>query len=123
VVEHCVGALGLGTLIAKPRRHVTAVAELSDAEAEELGPLLRAASAVVSRLVDPAQVYNCLWSHAGGVAGHLRYVIQPVTRTQMSDFVAHGPALTMAMLRHGEVPATVDVERVAEQARRLFAIK
>jgi diadenosine tetraphosphate (Ap4A) HIT family hydrolase len=115
--------LGLGTVIVKPRRHVTAVAELSDWEAEELGPLLRAASAVVSRLVDPAQVYNCLWSHAGGVPGHLHYVIQPVTKTQMSDFGAHGPALTMAMFRHGEVPATVDVERVAEQARRLFAIK
>jgi hypothetical protein len=29
LVEHCVGPLGLGTLIVKPERHVTAVAGLS----------------------------------------------------------------------------------------------
>jgi diadenosine tetraphosphate (Ap4A) HIT family hydrolase len=122
LIEHCVGPLGVGTLIVKPRRHVTAVAELSDAEAKELGPLLRRTSAVVSRLVEAEQVYNCLWSHAGGVRGHLHYVVQPVTKQQMSAFDAHGPGLTLAMFRSGRLPDAEDVERVAEQARRLFAI-
>jgi diadenosine tetraphosphate (Ap4A) HIT family hydrolase len=119
--NHCIGSLGLGTLIVAPVRHVTAVAELSDAEARELGPLLRTASAVASRLVQAEQVYNCLWSHAGGVPGHLHYVVQPVTQQQMTDFDAYGPDLTVAMFRSGQTPSVHDVNRVAEHARRLFA--
>ncbi|MCU1427339.1 MAG: hypothetical protein JWL83_1339, partial [Actinomycetia bacterium] len=38
LVEHCVGPLGLGTLVVKPERHVTSVAGLTDDEAIELGP-------------------------------------------------------------------------------------
>lgn len=60
LVEHCVGPLGLGTLIVKPRRHVTTVAELTDDEAAELGPLLRVASEVASEVVPCEQIYNCL---------------------------------------------------------------
>lgn len=60
LVEHCVGPLGLGTLIVKPERHVTAVADLTEEEAAELGPLLRRASQVASQLVGCEQVYNCL---------------------------------------------------------------
>ncbi len=33
LVEHCIGPLGLGTLIVKPRRHVTKVADLAHEEA------------------------------------------------------------------------------------------
>jgi diadenosine tetraphosphate (Ap4A) HIT family hydrolase len=122
VVEHCVGPLGLGTLIVKPRRHVTAVAALSDAEADELGPLLRQISAAVSRLVDAEQAYNCLWSHAGRIPGHLHYVVQPVTHQQMSDFDAHRADLTLAIFRSGQIPSVHDVNRIAERARRLFAV-
>jgi diadenosine tetraphosphate (Ap4A) HIT family hydrolase len=113
---------GRGDADRQPRRHVTAVAEFSDAEAEELGPLLRRTSSVVSQLVEAEQVYNCLWSHAGGVRGHLHYVVQPVTKQQMSAFDAYGPGLTLAMSRSGQMPDVDDVERVAERARRLFAI-
>src|SRR3954469_3865427 len=83
LVEHCVGPLGLGTLIVKPRRHVTSVADLTGDEASELGALLRAASAVARDLVGAEQVYNCLWSHAGGVPVHIHYVVQPVTKDLM----------------------------------------
>ena len=34
-VEHCVGTLGVGTLIVKPLRHCTQLADLTDAEARE----------------------------------------------------------------------------------------
>ena len=85
LVEHCVGRLGLGTLIVKPERHVTSVADLSDGEAAELGPLLRRASAVAEQLVSTEQTYNCLWSHAGGVRVHIHYVVQPVTAEQMAS--------------------------------------
>jgi diadenosine tetraphosphate (Ap4A) HIT family hydrolase len=121
LVEHCVGPLGLGSLIVKPVRHVTAVGDLTPDEAAALGPLLRQASLVAAQIIDAEQVYNCLWSHAGGVPGHIHYVVQPVTAAQMAEHGAHGPGLQMAMFAAGHVPDAADVERVAEQARRAFA--
>lgn len=121
LVEHCVGPLGLGTLIVKPERHVTSVANLTDDEAAELGPRLRRASAVAGQLVSAEQTYNCLWSHAGGVPGHLHYVVQPVTSEQLATFQAHGPSLQVAMFSRGETPQEADVDRVAERARQAFA--
>lgn len=118
---HCVGPLGPGSLILKPIRHVTAVRDLTDEEAAELGPLLRLVSQVASQLVAAEQVYNCLWSHAGGVAGHIHFVVQPVTQAQMQHHGAYGPALQMAMFSAGSVPALTEVERTANQARELVA--
>lgn len=120
LVEHCVGPLGLGTLIVKPERHVTAVADLTEPEAAELGPLLRRASEVASRLVASEQIYNCLWSHAGGVPVHIHYVVQPVTREQMTRFDSHGPDLQVAMFASGDRPDPRQVEILAAKARALF---
>lgn len=120
-VEHCVGPLGLGTLIVKPERHVTAVADLDDHEAAALGPLLRRASAVAGSLVGAEQVYNCLWSHAGGVPVHIHYVIQPVTRDQMNEFGCHGPNLQTAMFSADRPPEPAQVEAIADQARQAFS--
>jgi diadenosine tetraphosphate (Ap4A) HIT family hydrolase len=120
LVEHCIGPLGLGTLIVKPQRHVTAVAELTEAESEELGPLLQRTSSVARDLVDADQVYNCLWSHAGGVPVHIHYVVQPVTSEQMEQYGAHGPSLQVAMFANGSSPEPLEVERIAELARHRF---
>ena len=119
-VEHCVGPLGLGTLIVKPRRHVTSVASLTEDEASELGPLLRTSSLVASQLVPAEQVYNCLWSHADGIPGHIHYVVQPVTADQMEAHQAHGPGLQMAMFTEGVTPGDDDIAEIAERARREF---
>ena len=120
-VEHCIGPLGLGTLIVKPSRHVTAVASLSGGEAAELGPLLQRASAVAGELVGAEQVYNCLWSHAGGRPVHIHYVVQPVTKEQLLAHGAHGPKLQVSMFSNREFPDASDVERIAERARAVFA--
>lgn len=121
MVEHCVGPHGLGSLIVKPERHVTAVADLTADEAENLGPLLQLASEAAGQPVDAEQVYNCLWSHAHGVPGHLHYVIQPVTRQQVAEFGAYGPDLQAAMFAAGRLPDPKQVESVAQKARDLFA--
>jgi diadenosine tetraphosphate (Ap4A) HIT family hydrolase len=121
LVEHCVGPLGVGTLIVKPRRHVTRVSELTADEAAEVGPLLHRAAAVVDELVEPEQVYTCLWSHAGGVPVHIHYVVQPVTRALMDDHAAHGPALQVAMFTRGELPPEDEVALFADRARETFA--
>lgn len=121
VVEHCIGPLGLGSLIVKPKRHVLHVADLDDDEAAELGPLLRATSRVATQLTGADQVYNCLWSHAGGVPGHIHYVVQPVTEAQLATYGTRGPALQMVMFDAGASESSHDVEEIATEARRLFA--
>lgn len=121
LVEHCVGPLGLGTLIVKPKRHVTGVADLAEDESADLGPLLRQASRIAGDLVEAQQVYNCLWSHAGGVPVHIHYVIQPVTAEQMTRYRTHGPALQVAMFESEQLPDAHDVERIASLARAAFS--
>ena len=118
VVEHCVGPLGIGTLIVKPRRHVLHVADLDAEEAAELGPLLRRTAAAVTQAFDPEQVYVCLWSHAEGVPGHIHWVVQPVEGSD--DPARRGPWLQAAMFDRAELPDPAAVERAAEAARRIL---
>src|SRR5205809_306713 len=96
LVEHCIGPLGVGTLIVKPERHVLLVAELSDAETAELGPLLKLTTQVLGALCDPDQVYVCLWSHAGGRPSHLHFVVQPVREPKRKVPGTYGPGRQVA---------------------------
>jgi diadenosine tetraphosphate (Ap4A) HIT family hydrolase len=120
-VEHCVGPLGVGTLLVTPLRHVESVGELSAEESAALGPLLTLAADVVDRLVAPEQVYICLWSHAGRQRGHVHFVVQPAT-TELID--AHGgvygPSLQTAMFESDEPPEDSAVERFCDRARLLL---
>lgn len=108
-------------MIIKPKRHVTGVADLTNDESAELGPLLRQASRIAGDLVEAEQVYNCLWSHAGDVPVHIHYVIQPVTAEQMTRYRTHGPALQVAMFESEQLPQAHDVERLASLARQAFS--
>ena len=121
IVEHCVGPLGVGTLLVKPRRHVVAVGELRADEAAELGPLLARAAAVVDELVSPEQVYVGLWSHAGRVRVHVHFVVQPATTEAIEAVGAHGPALQAGMFEQGEMPDPAAVEAFCDRARTVFA--
>jgi diadenosine tetraphosphate (Ap4A) HIT family hydrolase len=118
VVQHCVGPLGVGTLIVKPNRHVLHVADLDEAEAKELGPLLRRTAAAVAEAFDPAQVYICLWSHADNVPGHIHWVVQPVEGSD--DPSRRGPHLQAAMFDAGELPDPAAVENAANTLRLLL---
>lgn len=120
LVEHCIGPLEVGTLIVKPRRHVTRVSKLSGAESAELGLLLVRAAAVVDALAEPEQVYVCLWSHAGGVPVHIHWVVQPVTRALMDRYGVLGPALQRSMFDERREPPLAEVELFAERARDTF---
>jgi diadenosine tetraphosphate (Ap4A) HIT family hydrolase len=115
-VEHCVGPLGVGTLVVKPKRHVVHVANLDDREAAELGPLLRRTSAVVAELTAPDQVYVCLWSHAGGVPVHIHFVVQPAQKGDL-----YGPDMQLAMFHAKKKPQRGEVDAFADDARALFA--
>jgi diadenosine tetraphosphate (Ap4A) HIT family hydrolase len=122
LVEHCVGPLGLGALVVKPRRHVVRVSELEPAEADELGGILRLAAAAVDALIRPDQVYVTLWSHAGGRSVHIHWVVQPVTRELTARYDGlHGPSLQAAMFERHESPDDAEVEAVAQRLRGWFA--
>lgn len=117
VVEHCIGPLGLGTLVVKPLRHVLHVADLDEAESAELGPLLRLTSAAVTEVIQPEQVYVCLWSHAGGAPAHIHFVVQPVTEADHIRFGARGPDLQAAMFRTGAPPGEDEIDLVCTRLR------
>ncbi len=121
VVEHCVGPLGLGTLLVKPRRHVTSVGELSDVEAEEMGQLLKRTADVVEELMQPEQVYVGLWSHAGRQRRHVHFVVQPATTRDIDSLGDYGPSLQARMFERGDLPPVDEVETFSERARRVFS--
>lgn len=122
LVEHCVGPLGVGTLVVKPRRHVTRVVDLDTEEVAALGPMVARAAQVVTGLTDPEQVYVTLWSHADGVPGHIHFVIQPVTsETRAAHAGMYGPTLQLAMFEADVAPDVSEVEAFAGRAARLFA--
>lgn len=120
VVEPCIGPLGLGTLIVKPKRHCLAVADLTKEEAAELGPLLRRASAVVSALTHPDQVYVCLWSHAQWQPVHIHFVVQPVSGEQRADHDKPGPFLQAGMLEKNHHAPEPEVKALMQKAAALF---
>jgi hypothetical protein len=122
VVEHCLG-LDVGTMVVKPKRHVLHVADLDAAEAAQLGPALAQVSRAVTLAAaeggEPAdQVYVCLWSHAERRPGHIHYVVQPVGRTLMERFDAHGPELQLRMFQAAE---PMDPHAMAAAADRVRA--
>lgn len=117
-VSHCIGPLGLGSLIVLPQRHVVHVWDLNEVEQSELGPLLARTADVVRELCAPHQVYVCLWSHAGGQPGHIHFVVQPAPRPEPDG--PKGPALQMQMFDAGVLPPRDDVEAFAKKAAELF---
>jgi diadenosine tetraphosphate (Ap4A) HIT family hydrolase len=118
-VSHCVGPLGVGTLIVAPKRHVVHVADLTVDEAAELGPLLQRVAAAVTEAFDPAQVYVCLWSHADNLPGHIHWVVQPVAAS--ADPARRGPALQAAMFEHDSPPDPAAMTEAAERIRAILA--
>jgi diadenosine tetraphosphate (Ap4A) HIT family hydrolase len=117
-VDHCIGPLGVGTLIVKPKRHVTHVADLRPEEAAELGATLQEAAAVVSELERPEQVYVTLWSHLDAVPVHIHFVVQPATAARMAEHGGrHGIRLQVEMFDRRVYPDPSAAEAFAERAR------
>ncbi|MFC8132274.1 HIT family protein [Streptomyces sp. NPDC057302] len=120
-VEHCVGPLGIGTLVVKPLRHITGVHEMSAGESAGLGPLLARVTSALRAAVggECEQVYVCLWSHAGRVPGHIHFVVQPARTADIDRHGdAYGPALQLAMFAEGTEPEPGAVEEFCARMRR-----
>lgn len=121
VVEHCTGPLGVGALIAKPMRHCLHVWDLTEEEAAELGPLLQTASQTIRTILEPDQVYVCLWSHAGWAPGHLHFVLQPSWNRLREAHERPGPFLQVDMFEANELPPRGEVEAFAQRASDIIA--
>lgn len=119
-LEHCVGPLGIGTLILKPVRHSLGLWDLTDVEAAELGPLTRLAVSAIKSLTDADQVFSSLWSFSGGEPGHIHYVLQPVTKALRDGVGKSGPFIQTAMFEANELPEPGDVEGFCDRARAWF---
>ena len=120
-VDHCIGPLGVGTLIVKPTRHVVHVADLSSDESAEMGTVLRQAADVVTGIESPEQVYVTLWSHMHAVPGHIHFVVQPVTKQQMAEHDGkHGCRLQVEMFDRGILPDSQQASLFAERARNAW---
>jgi diadenosine tetraphosphate (Ap4A) HIT family hydrolase len=111
------GPLGVGTLIVKPFRYCLHVGNLSQTEAQELGPLLQRVSQVIQTLTQADQVYVCLWSHAGWKPAHIRFVVQPAWHSWREAYARSGPGVQMAMFQVGNAPPCSEVEAFCHQAR------
>ena len=120
VVEHCLGPLGVGTLIVKPFRHCLHVWELTDEESQELGPLLRLVTATIQAILKPDQVYVCLWSHAGWEPGHIHFVLQPIWNDLRREHERPGPSLQVDMFNAKVQPPRQELEAFAARARQLI---
>ncbi len=120
VVEHCVGPLGVGTLVVKPLHHCVRLWELSEDEVRELGPLLRAVARTIQAILEPDQVYVCLWSHAGWEPGHLHFVIQPSWNHLRVEHERPGPFLQVEMFEAEVAPPREEIEKFATRARDIM---
>jgi diadenosine tetraphosphate (Ap4A) HIT family hydrolase len=115
-VEHCIGPLGVGTLIVKPLRHVTRFADLTPEEATDFGPLLHNVTRALGEELEPDQTYICEWSHASWVAGHIHFVVQPAWNRDSDRFEQPGP-FTLEMFRAAVPLDEAKVEAFCERMR------
>ena len=121
LVDHCVGPLGVGTLIVRPKRHVLHVSDLDAAEAAELGPFFVRVARALAAVTRPEQVYVTLWSH-GDAPVHIHWVFQPVDGPAKRAFGGRsGPHLQVAMFDRGTPPPADAVEAIADRLRARLA--
>ena len=121
LVEHCVGPLGVGTLVLKPRSHVVRFRDLTPSEYGAFGSVLWLVTAVLAEMLGPDQTYICQWAHAGWVPGHIHFVVQPAYNRQGDEHERPGPFLQTDMFDTNESPPPSEVEAFCSEARDVVA--
>jgi diadenosine tetraphosphate (Ap4A) HIT family hydrolase len=75
VADHCLGALGLGAIVLKTRRHCENLWDLTSAESAELGHMLKMLSGAMVQALGADRVYVSLWVDQRPY--HVHFVLQP----------------------------------------------
>lgn len=124
ILNHCIGPLGLSTLVLAPTRHVVRVADLTDTEVHEFAELMQQAARLIDSILGPEQTYVCLWSHGPDGPHHLHWVVQPVSR-ELVDLYAgrRSEALQLAMFEADEYPERSEIEAFCQTARGLLSAR
>ena len=119
-VEHCIGPLGVGTLIVKPRRHVERFVDLEPDEFGAFGRVVWLATATLRDLLSPDQTYVCGWAHAGWTPGHIHFVVQPVWNSNGQQHARPGPFLQVEMFTVNKTPPPDGVAEFCDRARQVI---
>jgi len=93
-VAHAFGTALPGWLVVLPRRHVLALDELTEAEAGDLGPLLRVVTAALRGVTGCQKTYVALFAEAEGF-GHVHFHVIP--RQAGLDSALRGPRVFALM--------------------------
>jgi diadenosine tetraphosphate (Ap4A) HIT family hydrolase len=75
-VAHAFGTRLPGWLVVLPRRHVTALDQLTSAEQAELGPLLAAVTAALRDIIQCSKTYVAMFAEAEGFE-HIHFHVIP----------------------------------------------
>ena len=120
-VAHAINVALRGWLVVMPRRHVTSIAELTEAEAAALGPLLHRVSRALHDVVGCAKTYVMQFAEADGFA-HAHFHVVP----RMPDLPRQhlGPGIFHYLTRPRAEWLSVEsqTEVAATLARRLKAV-
>ena len=100
-VAHAFGTALPGWLVVMPRRHVTALDELTAGEAADLGPLLRAVTAALRDVTGCSKTYVALFAEA---EGHQHVHFHVVPRQPGLDVRLRGPGGVRAARRRSRPP-------------------
>ncbi len=116
LVSHQISpALLRGFLIVKTRRHCEHIAELTDAEAAEFGPIVRNVTRALSDVVSPAKVYVCSFGEA---VTHIHFYVIP----RYPDLPANGLKTLDEVLRQRQHRCSDDeAAQIAAQVRARLA--
>jgi diadenosine tetraphosphate (Ap4A) HIT family hydrolase len=112
-IVHCNNTSLLGWLILVARQHITAIDELSEEEAIELGKLIRQVSIILKELTGCAKTYVVQFAEAPGHQ-HVHFHIVPRIFNQLEEHKGIG------IFKHMGVS---DEERVSEIAMNDLALK
>lgn len=117
-LEHTFEPIPLvGWLVLKPLRHVESFPDLTDGEAESLGPLIRRATRAMREVLQPAKVYVCQFSEAEGFA-HVHFHLIP--RFADTPHELQGPGVFDLLRRATQEQRNLgDVEVAARTAQEI----
>ena len=116
---HAFGTAVPGWLVLVVRRHITSVADLTDDEAAELGPLIRSASRALSDVVGCPKTYVVQFAES---AEHPHVHVHIIPRPDNLAPEHRGPGVfsLLGVAEDDAVPKP-EMDRIAEQVRTLLA--
>lgn len=119
-IAHAFGSAIEGWIVLVVRRHITAVAEMTDDEAAELGPLIKEVSRAVQQMVDRDKTYVVQFAEH---RDHPHVHVHVIPRARDLPHEHQGPRIfsLLGVADHASVPAA-RMNEIAEQLAKQLTI-